>query len=168
MNQQQEAYLCWVGSLHHNNYLYETVTLAVVSILLCYGNQNWAVCEEPVVPGVMGTKLIVKSANWVLSFCDTYHHSTVLLLCTTGLQFGESDSFIKEGPTSRSIAVQRHDVSDALNIRVLSSTIGEYKENHVQMGCSLTLDDLDVQESLVDPAESKYYMLWYLKTNLSY
>ena len=72
---------------------------------------------------------------------------------TVGLQFGESDIFVREGPTSRSIAIQRRDVSGPLSIKVLSSTIGEYKENHVQMGCNLTLDDLGIQESVVDPAE---------------
>ena len=64
--------------------------------------------------------------------------------------------FVREGPTTRSIAIQRRDVSSPLGIRVFSSTIDEYKENHVETGCNLTLDDLGIQELQIDPAEGKF------------
>ena len=67
--------------------------------------------------------------------------------------------FIREGPTSRSIAIQRRDISSPLAIRVFSSTIDEYKENHVEMGCNLTLDDLGIQESQIDPAEGNFHII---------
>ena len=73
-----------------------------------------------------------------------------------GLQFGESDLFVKEGPTSRSIAVQRRDISGSLEVKVFASTITEYRENYVEMGCNLTLNDLNIQESQLDPAEGKF------------
>ena len=73
-----------------------------------------------------------------------------------GLQFGESDLFVREGPTSRSLAIQRRDISGSLEIKVFASTITEYRENHVEMGCNLTLNDLNIQESQLDPAEGNF------------
>ena len=82
-----------------------------------------------------------------------------------GLQFGESDVFVKEGPTSRSIAIRRRDISSPFGIRVFSSTVSQYKQNHVQMGCNLTLDDLGIQESQIDPAEGNVLFLFFLRVS---
>ena len=69
------------------------------------------------------------------------------------IKFGESDVFVREGQPPRSIAIQRRDVSHPLEIRVYSTTIKEYKQHYGQIGCNLTLDEIGIQETQVDPAE---------------
>ena len=93
----------------------------------------------------------------MVSVADTTISVNYILLSINiaALQFGESDLFIIEGSTPRSIAVERLDVSYPLEVKVYSSTIDEYKQNHIQMGCTLTLDEIGIRESTVDPAECK-------------
>ena len=76
----------------------------------------------------------------------------------TAIRFGEDDVRIKEGISPRAIAVERVDVSEPVWITVNVTTIKEYKQHQLSAsGCNLTLDDLGVNETLVDPAESNSY-----------
>ena len=65
------------------------------------------------------------------------------------MQFGEDDVFVREGH-SRSVAVDRRDVSHSLAIKIYISTLKGYKN---QIKCSLFLVDIGVNEAQVDPAE---------------
>ena len=81
---------------------------------------------------------------------NIYNHN---IEYTAAIEFGESDVFVREGPVSRSIPIQRRDVSHPLGIKVYSTTFEGYKQRHDQTGCNLTLDEIFIENSQMDPAE---------------
>ena len=82
------------------------------------------------------------------------HEIYTSFMCTA-LEFGESDIFIREEQAVRPVAIQRRDTKYPLGLKVYSRTVDEYKQIQEQTGCNLTLEDIGIQESQIDPAEGE-------------
>ena len=70
------------------------------------------------------------------------------------IRFGETDVLLREGGAVRQVGVQRVELSASLGIKVYAATIKRYQQRNWTMhGCNLTLEDLNIDERQVDPAE---------------